>query len=145
MVKMHPVMTVRMHKLPELKVLYELILTQENLNHLAAGCPELDRVCGQAPNGTIFNLFTGPFDEISKPFRPMYPDSYYIYIGWPTPKVPPHSSREEFNRLANQSYQNLEKVIRKSGRIPIQEELSFGTVTYGYVEMKIENSQATPT
>ena len=120
---------------------YELILSRNDFNHLCAGCPELDSVIGYCrDDGLYFRLFNG-VDKISGSFRRMPGgDEYFIYIGAPTPALPPDFKSEDFDRLSQEFYDNLEKTINESGKIPVEEEMgALGKINLGYVTMKINH------
>ncbi|MBU0569864.1 hypothetical protein KKB40_03715, partial [Patescibacteria group bacterium] len=65
---------------------------------------------------------------------------YYAYVGAPVPLLPPNVTDEEFDRLSLEAADNLERAINESGRIPIEQESSFGKVTLGYVVMRVEKA-----
>lgn len=118
---------------------YELTLSRANFNHLSAGCPDFDRLVGFSPRGFYFCLFPNSLGEISNAFKPM-PDGegYFAYVGAPVPRIPSGITNEKFEILAQLAYDNLEKAINESGRIPIEEETSLGKINLGYVVMKVE-------
>ncbi len=135
---MNPVMTVE-RSFVDGKMWYKLILSRENFNHLCAGCPDFDRLFGHSPGGGYFVIFPNPSGEMPKSFRLM-PDKegYFAYVGVPVPRLPQNVSNTELDRLSQQAWDNLEKAINESGKIPIEEEMSFGTVNLGYVVMRVE-------
>jgi len=118
---------------------YELVLSRMDFDHLCAGCPEMPAVVGESLGGCRFYLFSSPHDRISESFKRM-PDGggYFAYVGAPVPILPHKATREEFDRLAQEAYDNLERAINGSGRIAI-EELPPGTLNIGYITMKVEN------
>ncbi len=141
---MHPAMKVSRRFIEDgktRKIQYELTLSRENFNHLCAGCPEMDSLIGFSPGGFYFRLIPSPMGEISKSFKPM-PNrmGYFAYVGAPVPILPPHPTRKEVDRLAQQAYDNLEKAINESGKIPIEEKMSHGILNLGYVVMKVEKA-----
>ena len=142
--EMHPVMTVTRQFIvvgKTRKIQYELTLSRANFNHLCAGCPEMDSLIGFSTGGFYFRLFPSPIGEMSKSFKPM-PDrmGYFAYVGAPAPMLPAHPTSKEVERLAQQAYDNLEKAINESGKIPIEEKMSYGTLNVGYVVMKVEKA-----
>lgn len=142
---MHPVITVNRQFIKDgksRKILYELILSRENFNHLCAGCPEMDSLIGDSQGGFYFRLFPSKTGEMSKSFRPLHDGrGYFACVGAPVPMLPAHPTSKEVERLAQQAYDNLEKAINESGKIPIEEEsplTSSGKSIIGYVVMKVE-------
>src|SRR3989344_4709878 len=135
---MHPIIQVK-RSLVDGKIQYELYLSRENLNHLCAGCPDIDRLVGESPGGFYFYLFPNPQGTISESFRSM-PDGkgYFALVGAPVPTLPPRVSKKEFDKLSKKAYDNLEKAINESGRIPIEDPTPFGTILLGYAIMKVE-------
>jgi len=135
---MHPVMKVNRNFIDG-KMQYELVLSRGNLNHLSAGCPDFDRLVGFSPGGFYFCIFPNPLGEISESFRRM-PDGegYFACVGASVPRLHQNISNADFDRLSQQAYDNLEKAINESGRIPIEEETSIGVLNLGYVVMKVE-------
>ena len=136
--EMHPVMQVN-RTIVDREPQYELILSRANFNHLCAGCPDFDSLIGFSPGGAYFRIFPDPHGAMPESFRPM-PDrgGYYAYVGAPVPMIPPDVTAEELDRLSEQAYDNLEKAMNESGRIPIEEETSIGKITLGHVIMKVE-------
>ncbi|MBR9677029.1 hypothetical protein GOV04_02715 [Candidatus Woesearchaeota archaeon] len=145
MTTMHPVMKVN-RTFVDHKPHYELVLSPENFNFLCAGAPGADALVGMSPGGTEFYLFPHPFENMPESFRLM-PDAmgYFAYLGAEVPTLPGRASDEDFDVLAQQASDNLERAINESINIPIIEETSVGTLTMGYVTMRVEkeNSQKT--
>jgi len=139
---MHPVIEVNVTSVNG-KPQYELKLSRANFNYLCAGCPESDRLIGSAKNGVNFYIFENTRGEISKSFRPLHSgNGYYVRVGATVPNIPFRVTSEEFEMLALEAYDNLEKAINESGVIPIEDETSFGTINLGYVVMKIEKKSS---
>lgn len=133
---MHPVMQVKL-SIVDKKPQYELTLSRANFDHLCAGCPDLDRLVGQADNGVMFYIFENSHGEMPKSFRPFH-GGYFAYVGAPVPKIPQGVTNDEFVKLAQQAYGNLERAINESGRIPIEDEVSSEKINLGYVVMNVE-------
>jgi len=136
---MHPVMKVNKTFIDN-KAHYELVLSRENFNHLSAGCPDADHLVGYSPGGAYyFCIFPNSFGEISEFFKPM-PDGsgYFACVGAPVPNLPQGVNGKEFDRLAKQAADDLEKAINESGKIPIREVDSLGGWISGYVMMRVE-------
>ena len=140
-VEMHPAMTV-IRTIVEGKPNYELVLSQANINHLLAGCPDFDRLVGHSPGGFYFCVFPDPTGEMSKSFRRM-PDGegYFAYVGAPILRFPLDATPDGLNKLNDHAQQSLESAIAACGRIPIEDDYSFGKVTMGYVVMRIERKK----
>ncbi len=139
---MHPVMQVK-QSIVGGKPQYELTLSRANFNHLCAGCPDFDRLVGHASNGLMFCIFENPYGEMPNSFKPLPSgDGYYAYVGAPVPRIPQGVTNGEFCRLAQQAYNNLERAINESGRIPIEEETSLGKINLGYAVMKVEKNNS---
>jgi|SRR3989344_1756553 len=115
---------------------FELVLSQANLNHFFAGCPDFDRLIGSYQD-ISFSIFPG---ILEKPlaFKAMY-SGYYLNLGAAVPIIPADASHEEFDRLNMEYCQNIERVIRESGKIPMKMETPFGERNLGYVTLKIED------
>lgn len=117
---------------------YEIILSKDNFNHLCSNCPEVDRLAGYADDGRIFYLFPDPLGEVSSCFKRMpFGGEYYLYIGAEVPLLPAEATKEEFERLSQKAYSNLEKVINDAKNIPIEEETILGKINLGYVSLKL--------
>ena len=139
---MHPVMHVIL-SVVDSRPQYELILSRANFNHLCAGCPDLDRLVGHATNGVMFYIFENPLGEMPTSFRPLpNRQGYWANVGSPVPRIPQGVTNEEFDRLSQQAYDNLEKAINGRGRIPIEEETSLGKLNLGYVIMRVDRKNS---
>ncbi|MGM5487750.1 MAG: hypothetical protein ACQESG_02265 [Nanobdellota archaeon] len=135
---MHPVMQVNLAVVDK-KPHYELTLSGANFNHLCAGCPDSDRLVGHADNGVMFYIFENPHGEMPHAFKPLPGgNAYFAYVGAPAPSIPHGITSAEFARSAQQAYDNLERAINESGRIPIEEETGLGKINLGYVVMNVE-------
>jgi len=140
--EMHPVMQVKISVVNG-KPQYELTLSRENFNHLCAGCPDFDRLVGHAKNGVMFYIFENPHGEMPNSFRPLPgKDGYFAYVGASVPSIPQGVTNDEFAKLAQQAYGNLERAINESGRIPIEEETILGKINLGYVVMNVEKNNS---
>lgn len=139
---MHPVMEVRRTTFDG-KRAYELILSQENFNHLCAGCPDFDRLVGHADDGIVFYIFENPHGVMPEAFK-ILPEGngYFAYVGAPMPRIPQGVINEEFCRLANEASGALEKAINESGRLPMEEETPNGKLHLGYVTMTVEKDSS---
>jgi len=137
---MHPVMEVRRTTFDG-KRAYELILSQENFNHLCAGCPDFDRLVGHADDGLMFYIFENPHGVMPEAFK-ILPEGngYFAYVGAPMPRIPSGVSNEEFCRLAKEAFGALEKAINESKRLPMEEETPNGKLHLGYVTMRVEKA-----
>lgn len=136
---MNPVMQIK-QSISNRKLQYELTLSRENFNHLCAGFPDFDRLIGFASNGIAFCIFENPLGEMPSSFKPLpNRNGYYSNIGLPVPTIPQKATRQEFEALAQQVYDNLEREINKMGKIPIEEETELGKINLGYVIIRIEN------
>ncbi|MFW6047367.1 MAG: hypothetical protein ACOCP4_06260 [Candidatus Woesearchaeota archaeon] len=136
--EMYPIMEVEISFIDR-KPQYELTLSRANFNHLCAGCPDFDRIVGHAENGAMFYIFENPYGEMPNSFRPLSEEGiYYAYIGTSVPSLPQGINNDEFSRFAQQAYDNLERAINESSRIPIEKETSSGKINLGYVVMNVE-------
>ena len=63
--------------------LFELVLSRENLNHLLAGCPEIDCLIGQSRSGICFRVFNDLHGKITEksPMK-MRPSIENVKIGF---------------------------------------------------------------
>ena len=64
-------------------------------------------------------------------------DGYFAYLGAEVPRLPPNPTREEFEKLADVAYSNLEKAINTS-RIPIEISGTENAINIGYVTMGVK-------
>jgi hypothetical protein len=115
----------------------ELAISRANLNHLLAGCPDVDCLIGQTREGISFRLFPNPTGSMPKAFM-TDSEGYSAYIGAPVEILPPNVTHEEFDRLAQKTDENLIGAIQNSGPIPMQMRTSIGTVNVGHVILKLE-------
>jgi hypothetical protein len=116
--------------------LFEIVLSRANLNHLLAGCPYADCLIGRTKEGLSFRLFSEP-GAMPKVFR-LGGDGYYSSIGRPSEPLPPHFTKEEFDRLAEKSDQGLINAIKNSGKIPMEMRTEQGDINAGFVKIRIE-------
>ena len=116
--------------------LFEITLSQANINHFCADCPDFDRLLGKYRD-VSFSIFPGPVSDKPLSFRVMS-EGYYLYLGAPAPLIPPNVTPEHLDRLTEEYCQNIEKVMREIGRIPIEDDLGFKKVNLGYVTLKIK-------
>ena len=123
---------------------YEITLSPANLNHLLAGCPDIDRLIGNSPGGNYFNIFASPLLGHMPESFGLMPDGmgWYAYLGWPLQRFPPQTTEAELAKLLQQDYENLERAINESDRIPIEEDFMGRKITLGYVTMKVNNQSA---
>jgi|GEM_PF-2472914 len=121
---------------------FELVLSRANLNHLLAGCPEIDCLMGWSRSKVRFCLFPDPAGKISDAFRSMPDgDGYFANIGAPVEPVPANVTHEEFEKLAEKNDERLIGAIRSRGPIPIEMKTSLGNLNIGYVTLKIETEK----
>jgi hypothetical protein len=117
--------------------IFELVLSRANLNHLLAGCPDVDCLIGRSRGGISFRLFPEPLAEMPKTFR-LASDGYYAFIGRPVEALPTNFTKEEFDRLAEKSDRGLIETIKKRGRIPMEMRTEQGDINAGFVKIRIE-------
>ncbi len=132
----HPVMKVNEAMEGRTRI-YELVLSRANLNHLLAGCPDVDCLVGTARAGIRFRLFVDPGGRMPTAFESDI-EGYHAYLGAPVEPLPPDVKDEEFEKLAKKTDENMVNAIRDSGKIPMEMRTSLGTVNVGYVKIRIE-------
>ncbi|MBI2110638.1 hypothetical protein HYT51_02565, partial [Candidatus Woesearchaeota archaeon] len=93
---MYPVMEVIPHFESSTRH-FELLLSQANLNHFFAGCPDFDRLIGIYQEDITFSIFPG-ISEKPLAFKAMH-DGYYLTLGATVPMIPENVTPEEFDRL----------------------------------------------
>lgn len=122
---------------------YIIKLSKRNFNHMCAGYPDIDSLVGRAPNGPEFFIYPNHAGQVSDAFRLM-PDQegYFIYFGAEIAKLPDNWTRDDFDKSAQQTYDNLEQKIRTIGKIPIniQGADKDKELTIGYVTLKFEDN-----
>ena len=141
---MDPVMRVT-RTIVDGKATYGLHLSQANLAHLSAGCPDVDCVIGKSPCGADFRLFPDIQGSMPSSFRPSPGgEGYFAYVGVAVPFLPPKATSADYDRVSREVDKSLEDAINNVGRIPIEEDLPFGKICLGYVVMRVEScSQST--
>ena len=123
------------------KILYGLTLSRKEFNDLCCG----NFVGGKSSGGFKFYLLPRVSDEISRSFKPYagkVGHEYFACVSASSPTLPQGADSETVNRLAQQSWDNLEKAINESGIIPIEEPTikgdPSGNFIAGYVTMKVK-------
>ncbi|MBW2994804.1 hypothetical protein KY312_00480 [Candidatus Woesearchaeota archaeon] len=112
---------------------YHIDLERHEFDDLYADCPGISALVGlEKKGGTFFYIYPG--HRMSKSFKQTPErDGYYAYVGAEVPRLPPHPTNEEFEKLSQEAYNNLEKAINRA-TIPIttyDEKINLGYVTIG--------------
>ena len=118
--------------------LYELVLSRNDFDDLCSGCPDGGFIFGRHAD-VYFHIFDGI--NFSDAWRPMS-DDYFFNVGVKAPIPPSNATPEEWDRSAQKFYDNLERAINESGRIPIEDEMLLSgerkIINLGYVVMMVE-------
>ncbi|MEK6940020.1 MAG: hypothetical protein AABX31_04800 [Nanoarchaeota archaeon] len=118
--------------------LYELVLSRNDFDDLCSGCPDGGFIFGRHAD-VYFHIFDGI--NFSDAWRPMS-DGYFFNVGVKAPIPPSNATPEEWDRSAQKFYDNLERAINESGRIPIEDEMLLSgerkIINLGYVVMMVE-------
>ena len=118
--------------------LYEIVLSRRDFDDICSGCPDGGFIAGRHAE-VYFHIFDGI--SFSDAWRPMS-DGYFFNVGVKAPIPPSNATPEEWDRSAQKFYDNLERAINESGRIPIEDEMLLSgerkIINLGYVVMMVE-------
>ena len=117
---------------------YELVLSKRDFDDLCSGCPDGGFILGRHVD-VYFYIFDG--NNFSDSWRQI-DGGYFLNVGIEAPVPPPNATFGVWDAYAQIFYNNLEKAINKSGRIPIEGIIVLlgekKTINLGYVVMKVE-------
>ena len=138
--EMHPVIQEIKREVVDGKRHFVITLSRANINHLLAGCPEVDRLIGTAEDGAQFEIYPASFGGLPQAFEFNGSGSVYqAQMGMVGKPPPPNVPSEVYNRLSEIAEQQFIDAVQRSEAVPMEMHTSLGNVNVGFVKFRIED------